>query len=163
MSYGGAAAAIAAEKARLRAEEEEEKLTTYNADDMDKWEFKIVRSPFGAFRSAEKIKQVCEEEAKAGWEMLEKFDNNRIRFKRRIEKRSADSYLTTDPYRTNVSSSSSLMGVIIVGILFLLFGVAALLFFINGGYIAVTDPLPLIIAIGLILLIVTLIINKKKS
>ena len=81
-------------------QKEEEQMTGYHTDDLEGWEFKIVRAFMRKFRNPETIRKLCEEEAQAGWEMLEKFDDERIRFKRRIEKRSNDQYLKIDPYRT---------------------------------------------------------------
>ena len=75
----GAIVPIIAAAARQRQMREEEKMTGYNKSDLDGWEFKIVRSSFGSFRSPEKIEKLCREEARAGWEMLEKFDDYRIR------------------------------------------------------------------------------------
>lgn len=46
MAYHGAhiAAAAAAKKRKLEEEAEEEKMTKYNDDKAEKWEYKIVRS-----------------------------------------------------------------------------------------------------------------------
>lgn len=90
--------------ARRRMIEEEETLTPYNKGDLDGWEFKIVRSGFGRFRKPEVVQELCRREAEAGWEMLEKFDSQRIRFKRRIENRSRDGQLGYDAYRTYAGS-----------------------------------------------------------
>ena len=98
VTTGAGAAAAAA--ARKRMIDEEENLTPYNKGDLDGWEFKIVRSGFGRFRKPEVIQELCRREAEAGWEMLEKFDSQRIRFKRRIENRSRDGQLGYDAYRT---------------------------------------------------------------
>lgn len=95
--------AIIAAKKRQQ-EEEEQKLTRYNAEDLNGWEFKIIHSTFGRFRNAEVIRQLMEEEARNGWEMVEKFDDYRIRFKRRTDKRALNSSGGVDPYRTNYSS-----------------------------------------------------------
>jgi hypothetical protein len=46
------------------------------------WEFKIVRTTFGAIRRPSNRKQLAEEEARHSWEMLEELDNDRVRFKR---------------------------------------------------------------------------------
>ena len=112
---GAVAAAAAAKKRRLR--EEEERLTNYNNDDLKDWEFKIVRSVTDRFKNYETVQKVCAEEAHAGWEMVEKFDNSRIRFKRRTECRSRDAHLTIDPYRTNVGITEGILVTVILGIL----------------------------------------------
>ncbi|MCR3923310.1 MAG: hypothetical protein NUK65_12480, partial [Firmicutes bacterium] len=97
----GAAAAAAAHQAKLR--EEEERLTTYNGDDLQGWEFKIVRSVSKI--TGEKFRTLCDEEAQNGWELLEKFDDTRIRFKRRTEQRKQDQYAEIAPYRTSFGIS----------------------------------------------------------
>lgn len=111
-SGGGAAAAAAA---RRRMLEEEEKLTTYNKDDLEGWEFKIVRANTQYFKKPENLRRVIEEEARCGWEMVEKFDDQRIRFKRRIDKRKEDQYRQDiDPYRTTVGIGVGRLALIIV-------------------------------------------------
>ena len=102
----GAIVPIIAAAARQRQMREEEKMTGYNKSDLEGWEFKIVRSSFGSFRNPEKIEKLCREEARAGWEMLEKFDDYRIRFKRRTDKRATDQFAEIDPYRTGYGSGS---------------------------------------------------------
>lgn len=65
----GAHAAIHAATARRREKEndEEEIMTQYNRDDLEKdWEFKIVRSTFGAFRNPNVLNSLLEDEALAG-------------------------------------------------------------------------------------------------
>ncbi len=79
-------------------------MTAYTPEDLENgWEFKIVRSASGAFRKAEKLQQLIEEEARAGWIMLEKFDDLRVRFKRPVRMREKDDSLPpdVDPYRTH--------------------------------------------------------------
>nr|MBN2276670.1 hypothetical protein [candidate division Zixibacteria bacterium] len=134
---GGTAASMAAiiaarEAARKRQEEED--MTGYDKDDMDGWEFKIVRSATGKFKKYEEVRKVCDEEAKAGWELLEKFDDYRIRFKRRVEKRAGDQFLNADPYRTNTGLSSNVLGLTIAGIIIFLAGMAGLLFILIGRH-----------------------------
>ena len=75
-------------------------MTKYTADEIEGWEFKIVRASTRKFKDPEFFRKTCEEEARAGWEMLEKFDNNRIRFRRKIEHRDGDLHRDIDPYRT---------------------------------------------------------------
>jgi hypothetical protein len=127
MSTAGATAAAAAAAARKRREqEEEEKLTTYDSEDMKGWEFKIVRSEMGKFKNRQFVEQVCKEEAQAGWEMLEKFDNTRIRFKRPIERRAQDPHLQIDPYRTSVGMSGGALALIIVTAVLAVVGIVVL-------------------------------------
>jgi hypothetical protein len=121
---GAAAAAAAAARQRRLQQEEEERMAGYDSKDLEGWEFKIVRANTRRFRTAAAVKQLCEEEAKAGWEMVDKFDDQRIRFKRRIEKRAGDQYLTIDPYRTQIGISEGQLVVMIVGIMVVI-GLAA--------------------------------------
>ncbi len=111
-------AALAAIAARNRKEEEQ--MTGYNKGDLEGWEFKIVRSGTNKFRSQEVVRQVCDEEARSGWELVEKFDDARMRFKRRVERRSGDQHAEIDPYRTSVGFGGKATGAIIGGILALL-------------------------------------------
>lgn len=124
---GGAAAAAAAAEKKRRMQEEEEKLTPYKNNDMDKWEFKIVRANTRKFKNADAVRRLCEEEAKAGWEMIEKFDDSRIRFKRRTDMRSQDPHLAIDPYRTHIGLTEGHIVLIVLGVMALLalFGVLA--------------------------------------
>lgn len=86
----------------------------YDRDDLEGWEFKIMRSMFGKFKKYEYVQELCKQEAQAGWELVEKFDDQRIRFKRRIENRKRDAGLGFDPYRTTLGASEGKMVVIIV-------------------------------------------------
>jgi len=136
MAYHGAhiAAAAAAKKRKLEEEAEEENMTKYQNDNAEKWEYKIVRSESGAFRKPEVLEFLIEEEALAGWEMLEKFDNRRIRFRRPVEARKQDHILPShiDPYRTTIRGSLARTGVLIsVGLL--MFGIFAFGYFANRG------------------------------
>lgn len=124
---GNVAGAIAAARKRRREREEEEEMTTYRGNDLDGWEFKIVRSAFGRFGSADAVRKVADEEAKAGWELLEKFDNSRIRFKRRIERRSQDLHLDIDPYRTEVGISELGIALTVIGSILVVIVVVLLL------------------------------------
>jgi hypothetical protein len=126
MSAGAAAAAAAA--ARRRREEEEE-MTHYSVRDLNEdWEFKIIRSATRTFRDPEKLRAILEEEAKAGWVLVEKFDDQRVRLKRPASFKNADAKLDVDPYRTSVGTSEATLIITIVGSiigLFVLMGVVA--------------------------------------
>ena len=114
IASAGAAAAAAA--ARIRAlHEEEERLSAYSPDDLAKgWEFKIVRANTAAFRKPEVMQQVCDEEARAGWELVEKFDDSRLRFKRPTSARNIPSPAGLDPYRTTYGISQGKLTAIIL-------------------------------------------------
>ena len=98
-------------------------MTGYTPDDLaEGWEFKIVRSATGAFRKPECLRQVIEEEGRAGWVLLEKFDNQRVRFKRPASAKSGDSALAPapgyDPYRTSYGMSDGKLVALILSIVF---------------------------------------------
>ena len=81
-------AAAAANQARQQLLQEEEELTHYSERDLSEdWEFKIVRSGTAAFRKPEEFAKLLEEEARFGWVLLEKLDDARVRFKRRVGSR----------------------------------------------------------------------------
>lgn len=134
--YGSHAATHAAvEKRRKMEADEEEVMTQYSRDDLEEdWEFKIVRSTFGAFRNPRSLNSLLEEEALAGWEMVEKFDDNRVRFKRPRRARANDGMLPNnyDPYRTQFGafgSRGALVAGVILALVLLLLGLAV--FFLN--------------------------------
>lgn len=112
-----AAAATAADAERQRQEEEE--MTNYtNTDLQEDWEFKILRSNTTAFKKPHVLQIVCAEEAQAGWQLVEKFDNQRLRFKRRISERAKDASLEIDPYRTMYGWSNDVTVAIVVSCFF---------------------------------------------
>lgn len=93
----GAAAAAAAYKQMI--DEEEETMTKYSPDELEKWEFKILRSNTLSFKNTNELQKAVAEEKQSGWELVEKFDDSRLRFKRRITERDSDVGRTIDPYR----------------------------------------------------------------
>jgi hypothetical protein len=100
MSAAVTAAVAAAEAARRRREEEED-MTAYRRDELDDdWEFKILRSTKNVFRDPQELQRILAEEAVAGWRLVEKFDDARIRLKRRRPADSPASSHDIDPYRT---------------------------------------------------------------
>jgi hypothetical protein len=110
------AAAAAAAAARRRREEEEEHMTPYTPRDLaESWEFKILRSATGAFKDPAAMQRYLAEEAQAGWTLVEKFDNSRIRLKRPAAARQQDAQCTFDPYRTSVGMSEVGLGLLIAG------------------------------------------------
>ena len=100
-------AAAAAQAAAIRQREEEEQMTPYSPTDLaEHWEFKIIRSATGKFRDPAFLKQTLDEEARAGWMFLEKFDDSRVRLKRAANARQGDLGRSVDPYRTFVGPGS---------------------------------------------------------
>lgn len=73
------------------------------------WEFKIVRANRDLFRDSAVLQKLCQEEAEAGWIMLEKLDDRRIRFKRPLALREImkAEFLQHDPYRSYYGPSTN--------------------------------------------------------
>jgi hypothetical protein len=118
---GAAAAAAAAARRRLLEEQEEQEMATYGSDDLaGDWEFKIVRSNTTAFRNPATLARLLHEEAQAGWVMVEKFDNTRIRFKRQRKARLNDSQLPHgfDPYRVHYGMSPAAFAALLMIVIF---------------------------------------------
>ena len=168
--YSSAGAAAAAAAAAARRREEEESLTPYNKDDLEGWEFKIVRSNFGRFSSYDIVQKLCQDEARAGWEMVEKFDNERIRFKRRIDKRSGDRQLDFNPYRTTIGfGEGRIAAIILIAVAVIVAGsLALILYFQNGGNFDSHSSrqaaviLPVILALaGVLALVVVLLVRRR--
>jgi hypothetical protein len=108
--------AAAAAARRRREEEEEEHMTPYTPRDLaENWEFKILRSATGAFKDPVVMQRYLAEEAQAGWTLVEKFDNSRIRLKRPAAARQQDALCTFDPYRTRMGISEVGLGLLIAG------------------------------------------------
>ena len=126
---GAAAAAAAAAEIARRMRKEEEEMTPYSDRDLSEgWEFKIMRSNTAAFKKPEQFRQMLNEEAEAGWQLVEKFDDSRVRLKRPRDAQANDAQFATsgrDPYRTNFGISQ---GMLVFWILFGIFsGMAALI------------------------------------
>ena len=121
-AIAGAAAAAAARRER----KEEETMTSYTQTDLiEGWEFKILRSVTGAFGKPDRLRQALEEEARAGWVLVEKFDNQRVRLKRPASARAGDAGLGLDPYRTSYGMSEwkfffTIMGIVLGSVALLL-------------------------------------------
>ena len=169
MSYfphGSMVAIHAAREEQRRLEKEEEEMTQYTREDLEKdWEFKIVRSYSPVFRKPEVFQALLQEESLAGWELVEKLDDRRVRFKRRRDARRRDAALPPgiDPYRTQYGRGDTRILVVMIG---LIMSVALGVVFMflaeassDGGggdafpFIAATLPVIAVMA-GVVLLIV---------
>ena len=138
-----AAAAGAAAAIRQRKQQEEEHMTPYTPDDLAQgWEFKILRSATGMFKYPHVLQQVIQEEGRAGWVLLEKFDNQRLRFKRPGSARAGDAALRDsggaagggyDAYRTTYGISEGQLAFRIIGSILCIAAVVIVLivFFVN--------------------------------
>ena len=114
-SGASAAAAAAAAAERARRQEEEEMTGYPTAELASDWEFKILRSVRGEFKRPDRMWQILSEEAQAGWILVEKFDNNRLRLKRPAAAQRNDTTLGFDPYRTYYGRTENEQALIIVG------------------------------------------------
>lgn len=120
---------IAAQEALKKRKAEEEEMTPYTSSDLkEDWEFKIMRSATGEFKKPEVVEMLKATEAQAGWKMVEKFDDNRIRFKRSGDAFKKDATLPPgiDPYRTQYGMSE---GGLAFRIILVCFGVLGLILF----------------------------------
>jgi hypothetical protein len=129
MSAAGAAAAAAASAAaKQRADQEEEEMTPYSADDLaQNWQFKILRSAAGKFRDPVWLHAVLAEEGRAGWTLVEKFDDARLRLKRPASAKARDAALGFDPLRTWVGISPTRLTLLILAGVFAGVGLLAAL------------------------------------
>jgi hypothetical protein len=75
----------------------------------DRWEYKIVRAPNGEFGQREHLRALLDQERRAGWMMVEKYNDWQVRFKRPRNARQLDDTLPSyiDPYRTIYTTSHS--------------------------------------------------------
>lgn len=117
----GAAVAMAAQQ-QQRQREEEEEVTPVETEGPTSYEYKILRSASGAFKTREKMKAALEEEARAGWELYELLDTSRLRLRRSVACRARDDGLTQDPYRTRVGASDGAIALRIVLVTLLVIG-----------------------------------------
>ncbi|HEY9838491.1 MAG TPA: hypothetical protein V6D27_16520 [Vampirovibrionales bacterium] len=78
------------------------------------WEYKIVRASFDLFRDPQIFQGLCEEELQAGWTLLEKLDDRRVRFKRAIAWRTMikEEGINFDPYRSHYGPATGWLNVV---------------------------------------------------
>jgi hypothetical protein len=119
-------APILAAAAKRRREEEEEEMAGYLQEELGPdWEFKIVRGSLDVFGNSEKLRRMLEEEARSGWEMAGKLDNNRVFLRRPKSARERDHLVEPgiDPYRSyygslgNWSAALLIAGLLVLGVL----------------------------------------------
>ncbi len=106
-------------------------MTAYKREDLEGWEFKILRSATSQFKSPEKLNQAVAEEAAFGWDLIEKFDNSRLRFKRPTSARTLPAPSGSDPYRTEFGMSEGRLAAYVILSLvavFVLVGIVVSLF-----------------------------------
>jgi len=127
---GAHMAVHAARRRRLKqAQDREEEMTRYTGEDLDRYEFKIMRSPYNQFRKPDVLTQMLEEEKVHGWELLEKLDDGRVRLVREKNGRRMSPMNGSDPYRTQYGGSAYgsrvlvtalILGVMVLGVGFML-------------------------------------------
>ncbi len=89
-------------------------MTGYTPQELaEAWEFKILRSATSAFKAPAFLRSILDEERRAGWTLVEKFDDGRIRLKRPASARANDPALGSDAYRTHVGMSETKFGLCI--------------------------------------------------
>lgn len=111
-------------------------MTRYANQDLEGgWEFKIIRSATGAFGKTRVLAQALEEERLGDWELVEKFDDNRVRLKRPTSARGQDNTRPRgyDPYRTKYGMSEGALGLTIVLVIFGLVGIGLGIAFLTGS------------------------------
>lgn len=88
-------------------------------------EFKVVQSTTPFFAKSQNIAVVMAEEEKAGWRLLEKCDNYKLRLQRDISHRANDKDLSIDPYRTQVGVNNAVVygitAVLTLGVVYAIF------------------------------------------
>ena len=140
---------LAAAAKKRREEEEEEEMAWHLQEELGAdWEFKIVRGGLYMFGNPQKLRQMLEEEARAGWEMAGKLDDDRIFLKRPRSARKRDHLLEPgiDPYRTDYGSLSGKSGTfVIVGLLIL--GVLLFTALVLGRLVIPAVTIPAVIMI----------------
>jgi hypothetical protein len=122
-------------------EREELEMTAYRKGDLsEEYEFKIIRSATGGFRRPEQLQQILAEESCAGWTLVEKFDDYRIRVKRPGSARDRDAALDFDPYRTWVGASEIQMAAALGAVCLLVLAVVVAVLALSGGSLPFQGP-----------------------
>ena len=129
----------------------------------NEWEFKIVRSDSGAFRKPAVLEKLIEEEAQAGWVMLEKFDGNRVRFKRPHSARARDAFLpdSVDPYRTRYGPLATRQMALLMGVMIGLLGLGVVTMYLMGAD-STTGPMVIAALIPLILIMLGFVVLFRR-
>ena len=119
-------------------------MTGYRQEDLTgEWEFKFLRSNTRAFAKPDVLRRVVEEEARAGWVLLEKFDDMRLRFKRPISARDNDHRLDFDPYRSHYGKPMSVVVAMLLLVGLTVAGTAS-----NNGTFTITVVTALVITVS---------------
>jgi len=88
-------------------------------------EYKVVQSTTPLFATSKKIDEVMTEEAQAGWQLVEKYDNYKMRLQRDISHRANDKNLGFDAYRSQMGVNNAIVygitTVVTLGVVYLIF------------------------------------------
>jgi len=167
--HGTFVAIHAAQDQRRQDQLEEEEMTRYSTDELDdNWEFKIVRSETGVFRKPEVFQSLLQEESTAGWEMVEKLDNRRVRFKRPRDARRRDAALPPgiDPYRSNYGNPTAQTALVVgIGLMVALlgaFGVIGVSLVEGRTRASIVTILPIILVVAVFTLMIALIFLRRR-
>ena len=127
-------------------------MTHYDPDiQPEEWEFKIVKSVTGQFEKPEVLAMLREEEAIAGWQLVEKFDKSRVRFKRPVSAQKRDAMLPpgVDAYRTQYGISEGRFVLQILAVCIAVVAVIATIAILaENGIISRFIPIPARFLIG---------------
>ncbi len=93
----------------------------------------MLRSATAKFRDPVWLRTSLEEEARAGWTLVEKFDDARLRLKRPTSARAGDAALPFDARRTSVGPGPAYVIVPLLGSLALIAAVISLAAFFHIG------------------------------
>jgi hypothetical protein len=106
--------AIAAKKQR-----QEEALDRLQQEYGPDWEFKVMDGIGLIFARREKIQEIVDQEARAGWELVTRLDEGEIVLRRPISARAQDPLLSpdVDPYRTEVGQATLVKVVVVTLVL----------------------------------------------
>ena len=131
-------AAHAAVERKKKLNREEEEMTGYRREELEQgWEFKIVRSASGVFKDPLALSRTVEEERLGSWDLLDKFDNERLRFRRPVAARERDGNLPLgyNPYRTQIGvSEGALVLFAMLIIASVVAAIAGLIVWATGGF-----------------------------
>lgn len=95
------------------------------------FEFKILRAHTNAFRKPEVLRKALEEEARAGWTLVEKFDDQRLRLKRPASAKQNDPQRGVDPYRSVYGIALGALLAIILGSMALVLAIGLFVVFLS--------------------------------
>ena len=154
----------AARKRRQMLQTEEEDMTRYTPEDLSgDWEFKIVRAEMPVFRKPEVLQQLLQEESVFGWQLVEKLDDMRVRFKRPAAARKRDLMLPEgfDPYRSHFGAPIRIR-VLVINMVVLAVFILGLTLFLKDGAVQAGAILAMVIAMLLVLALTFLIVARSR-